>query len=245
MIEIPVGQHPACAAGFLMARGPMRMTVNHRVRARALEQRRDAFRRHVVFRQRRPVAPFLARASRAFRERDAPTIRPREKQQLRQPVAREFTEKLIAAIVGAQGVAVRERDARAERGDRDGVGQPDCARRFHEAFAHQEIAIAVHDVQRDAALGERVHQRGHAREKRIGEHIVADPVFEEVAEYEHRVGLIGRHMDEVFERGDRVRNRFIQMQVRDEEKRARRVRALALAGHARGGVSECLVLQHR
>ena len=74
------------------------------------------------------------------------------------------------------------------------------------------------------------------RERR-GEHVVADPVFEEVAEYEHRVGLIGRDPDESFERGDRTRNPFIQMQIGNEQERACRVRALALAGHARGSVS--------
>jgi hypothetical protein len=116
-------------------------------------------------------------------------------------------------VVGAQRVAVRERDALAERGDRDRVGQQDRAGRAHEALAEQEVAIAVHHVQRDPALAERVQQRGYPRDERIGEHVVADPVFEQVAEDEHRVRLVRGELHEVLERGDRARNRVAQMQV--------------------------------
>ena len=44
----------------------------------------------------------------------------------------------------------------------NGSGSGSRAGVFHEALAEQEIAIAVHHVERDAAFGERVHQRRHA-----------------------------------------------------------------------------------
>ena len=101
---------------------------------------------------------------------------------------------------------MRKRDACAECGDHERVGQPDCAGRFHEALAEQKVAIAVHDIERDAALGQRVHERRHTRDERIAQHVVADPVFEQVAEDKNRIGFFSRDADEVFERGDRARN---------------------------------------
>jgi hypothetical protein len=95
----------------------------------------------------------------------------------------------------------------------------------------------VHHVKRDAALGEGVHQFDHALHERVGEHVVAHPVLEQIAEDEHGVGLIRGDADEMLEGGDRARNRVAQMQIRDEQKRACRVWAFALAGHARSGVS--------
>jgi hypothetical protein len=151
---------------------------------------------------------------------------------------------LIAAIRCAEAVAVREDDARAECGDHERVGQPDRAGCFHEALAEQKIAIAVHDVERDAALRQRVQQRCHSRGERLDQHVVADPVLEQIAENENRIRLFGRDAYEVFKRGDGARNCLAQMNIREEKKRACGVRAFALARHARGDASQRRFLQH-
>ena len=140
-----------------MARGTMRVTVNHPGRPGFPEQCFDAFARHVVARRGGSHAACFAFGTHALGEPLAPSERPREKQHLRKAVASEPTKPLIPMIRRAQRIAVRERDARAKRGDRDRIGQPDRTRSFHEALAQQEVAIAVHDVERDAAFRQRMH----------------------------------------------------------------------------------------
>src|SRR3954454_8939047 len=113
MIEIPVGQHPAYAARLAMTRGAVRVPMNHRRRFRPLEQRGDAFGRHVVFERNGTHAAALALCPHVFSERLTPRKWRREKQHLRKTVARESAKQLITAIRGAQTVAMRDRNARA------------------------------------------------------------------------------------------------------------------------------------
>src|SRR5262249_53095379 len=151
VVEVPIRQHPARAALFAMAGGPVCMAVDNRRGAGLLEERRDAFVGHVVARRDGPRTVLVAGAAHALGERLAPSVRPQQKQPLREAVARDAAKTQIAMIVGALAVAVRERDPRAERGDDERVWQPDRAGRLHEALAQQEVAIAVHHVERDAA----------------------------------------------------------------------------------------------
>ena len=79
-----------------------------------------------------------------------------------------------------------------------------------------------------------VHQRGHAgRERIVVEDVVADPVFEQVAEDEHRVGAVGGVFHEMLERGDRLRIASLRCRSEKQE-RACGLRVFALARHARG-----------
>ncbi len=82
-----------------------------------------------------------------------------------------------------------------------------------ESFAKQEIAVAVHEVDRHAALGQRVERARDLLRKRLGQAFVADPVFEKIAEHVERIARGCRLAQEVQQRarrrgriGDRCRS---------------------------------------
>ena len=95
---------------------------------------------------------------------------------------------LVIDVVGAQRVAVDEQRPYALDLVHGGVGEEARAGRFAEALAEEEIAVAVHEVQRHAAGGEPAQQSGHHGVERPLEVVVADPVLEEVAQDVERLG---------------------------------------------------------
>ena len=92
--------------------------------------------------------------------------------------------------------------------------------RPREAFAQQEVAVAVADEQRHAGVGDAAQRRDDGRDERIAHLVVADPPVEEVAEdvdarRRARAGPRRKRM----ERGERRRTLGRQVQVGQEERR--------------------------
>ena len=92
------------------------------------------------------------------------------------------------------------------------------AGRARELARHEEVAVAVHEEDRDAREAAVQVARRCAAGKAQGEAVVADPVLEEVAEDVERVGA-GRDLaEEPLETRRRFGPRRVQVQVRDEER---------------------------
>ena len=130
-------------------------------------------------------------------------------------VARHCAKALVFHVVQAQRVAVRQQPAPAREGEHRGVGQYVDAGAAREARAHQEIAVAMHEVHRVPLCGARQQGAAFALEAaRLGHGIVAHPDLEQVAEQEHRVG--GRAVQVLPQRPQRGRLRWLQVQVGQE-----------------------------
>jgi hypothetical protein len=114
---------------------------------------------------------------------------------------------------------VHEEGALAVEIDDGGIGQQRHRGLAGEALGDEEIAIAVHEKHRDGARG-RGDRMGDAPGKRQREPIVAHPVFEEVAEDVEPVRPRRRLREETLELRDGRGSRFVEVQVRDEERAA-------------------------
>ena len=91
----------------------------------------------------------------------------------------------------------------------------------------------MHEVDRLLARHGR-EAAGDARGERVREAVVAEPVLEEVTEDVERFGLARRALQEALEPFDDRRARFVEMQVRDEERLLQARSAFSITTASRG-----------
>src|SRR5262249_46019696 len=106
--------------------------------------------------------------------------------ELHQRVAYDAAEPLIGMIVGTQQVAVHQQYAPAVDIDQRAIRQQLDASLTTEAFADEEVAIAVNQEGFHASVGDVSQAREDAALVRVGI-VVADPRFEQVAENVQRL----------------------------------------------------------
>ena len=105
-------------------------------------------------------------------------------------IANFFPERLVIMVVGAQRIAVAEQHGLAMQFEPRRVVEQPATAVFGEALADQEIAVAVHEVNRYAGIAEGTQlPRDHFR--KIIVVVIADPRLEQVAEQVQCVGLPG------------------------------------------------------
>jgi hypothetical protein len=125
---------------------------------------------------------------------------------------------LIVEVVGAKRVAVHEqRPLAADVGERR-IGEELRARGGAEALAHQEVAVAVHDVEVRAGLRQAPEESGDHGVERLVDVVVADPVFEEIAEDVQGIGPVRLVFQELEEALVGFRPIFAQVKIGDEER---------------------------
>ena len=153
---VPVGQHPAFAVvsvdHVLVAGRPVRVAVDQarvlvRAERRLHRRRRDIHDGHVL-----DLLGLLALAPHFPGHAHALSQRLGEESLLPGGIAHHGAKLLVFDVVAAQRVAVHQQRARAVQVDDGRVVQQLHAARQRETFADQEIAIAVHEVDRNAAV---------------------------------------------------------------------------------------------
>ena len=87
---------------------------------------------------------------------------------------------------------------------------------FGEPWADEEITISGHEAGRFSVARKACDQRGDMRVERVTQIIVADPIFEKVAQDVERIAVIGRALHEAREVVHKIRAGLAQMQVGDE-----------------------------
>src|SRR5687768_16015190 len=100
------------------------------------------------------------------------------------------------------------------RGVRQQLGPGGCA----EALADEEVAVAVHEVQRHAAPRQAAQQPHHDGVERHLQIVVADPVLEKIAEDVERLGSGRRAFEKIDEPLVRCRPVFGEMKIGDEQR---------------------------
>src|SRR6185436_18740014 len=144
--------------------------------------------------------------------------RPGEEFALPRLGARDPAPVLVVQVVGAQRVAVHEQRAHALDLVHARVGEELRAGGGAKALADEEVAVAVHEVDRHAAAGEvREQPRDHRVERRL-EIVVADPGLEEVAQDVERVGGARLSFEQLDEPLVRCRPLLGEVKVRNEER---------------------------
>ena len=132
-------------------------------------------------------------------------------------VAHGRAQLLVGHVVDAQRIAMRHEQAAAGVGHNRRVGEQGSARGAGEAGADQEVAVAVHHVQGDAAAGDVGQRADHPLELRVGI-VVAEPRLEQVAEYVQRRRAACLALQELEAATRDVRRRPRQVQVGDDER---------------------------
>jgi len=126
-------------------------------------------------------------------------------------------QQLIGPIRRAQRVSMREQRALTVQINHHGVNQQSCAAALREALLEQKVAIAVHDVTRHAARGERAQRVEDLLPLRVLI-IVSDPGFEQIPEDVERIGAGGPSLEEIYELRADGRFQRVQMQIGDEQR---------------------------
>jgi hypothetical protein len=143
-------------------------------------------------------------------------------------IAQPAAQGLIVDVVRAEGVAMQEQGGRTVQVDDLRLGQESQAAALGEGLADEEVAIAVHEGHRHAGIAHRAQALCDGRERgaeaRIVEHVVADPVLEQVAEDVERLRLRRLLGQESQEEGDDLRTAGVQVQIGDEERLAHATR---------------------
>ena len=98
-------------------------------------------------------------------------------------IAHHGAKFLVFDVFAAQRIAVHQQRARAVQVDYRRVNQQFHAARKREAFADQEIAIAVHEVDAHAAIGQCAERLCDLLRKRLRQAFVAYPIFEQIPEH--------------------------------------------------------------
>ena len=127
-------------------------------------------------------------------------------------------EALVGHVVEAEQVAVHQQRRFAVQQDDRRIGQqgPPSARRV--VGTDEEIAVAAHEGHGHARVAQRTRRRGHAVCD-VAIVVVAEEGFEQVAQQVDRLGLAGLSGAEGLELRRRVRPRFVEVQVGQEQRR--------------------------
>ncbi len=160
------------------------------------------------------------RAAAAPHPRSDPAAKPvGQPQQVPLParIARPRAVALVADVVGAQLVAVREQRRRAGEVDDRMLVEQRSAGRAREMRAEQEIAVAADEEHRYAGIGH-LADAGRDIGTGLGGVVIAHPGLEQVAEDVQRVRAPRFPVDETTEQlGDR-RAFAVQVEIGDEER---------------------------
>lgn len=127
-------------------------------------------------------------------------------------------EALVVGVVRAKGIAVRQQRLDAANVAHNGIWQQGEAGCGGEIIADQKVAVAGHEFEPDAAVGQVAQRSDDAGIEGIAEIIIARPVIEQVAEDGQAVRLACRAGEKV-EKQDNC-PRFIrgQVQVGNEQR---------------------------
>ncbi len=101
------------------------------------------------------------------------------------------TKRLVARVVGAQGIAVHNQHPATVEVEYHLFRQQRHAALASEALAQQEITVAVNKVAGDAAVAQRSEGGRDLLMQGIGI-VVANPGFKEIAQNIERVGVTRR-----------------------------------------------------
>src|SRR5207244_1104309 len=104
-----------------------------------------------------------------------------------------------------------------------GIGEECRAGRGGERLAHQEIAVAMHEVKPRAGRGQATEEPHDDRVEGLLEIVVADPILEEIAEHVERLRAGRIVLEELEEALVRLRALLAEMEIRDEERAQRAV----------------------
>ncbi|MNQ76823.1 hypothetical protein D3C85_916720 [compost metagenome] len=131
-------------------------------------------------------------------------------------VAQPAAQAHVGLVLGAQAVAVHQEHGLAVHPHQARVGQEGATGFVAKCRADHEIAIAVHQEDTRAAVGQFAQGLGDRMlEGRHG--VVADPGFEEVAEYVEGFGLGGAALQEMKKRPGDIRAFLFKMQIGDQQ----------------------------
>src|SRR5690606_6104389 len=103
----------------------------------------------------------------------------RQKSALVVGIARVGAESLVIDVVGAERIAVHEKRRHSVKLDESRVGEQSSAAVPCEAFAHQHIPVALHEVEPYAALRDSAQRSGDRGVEGFPDIVVAYPVLEE------------------------------------------------------------------
>ena len=131
-------------------------------------------------------------------------------------VAGHGAELLIGGVQGAKAVAVHEDRISAVKIDYGAFVEQGAAAGSRKVVAEHEIPVAVHEVELAAAVG-KLAEGGDGIEIEGGVIIVADPGFEQVAQYIQGIGFAGMFCQQLFQGIQMLRACRIQVQIRDEK----------------------------
>ena len=116
-------------------------------------------------------------------------------------------------------IAVREQHAAAVQFHQDRIFEEDCPGLARETLADQEIAVATHEIDWNAALRALRQVLHDAGMETIAQRIVSRPVFEQVTQDVQGIGSMHASEQKTAEQADDVRARRCQMNVGDEQYR--------------------------
>ncbi len=223
-VQIPVGEYVAgegCAVGRLqhMVGGQVGVSVDQGRCLRRLQPLHSGGVVHIAIEGSARLLAGLALGTRAAALGAARGQWQCEQLRLPLRVARHGAEFLVGHVRQAQRIAMAQEPAATGEDQHRGILQHGDARRLGEPRSHQEVAVAVHEVEGLAGCGA-AQQRTACSLEAAGllDRVVAHPDLEQVAQQEHGVG--GRRVQVMREGIHRGRVVRLQVQVGNEIHRA-------------------------
>ena len=217
---VPVVQDPALAAVAVdrmqVAGGAMRVAVDQPRVAVLTQGPLDRCLRHIHDLRARPLLVFFALGAHSAYRCPAQGQGQAQEQALVYGIASEGTEFLILHIVGAQRIAVHEESPDSVEIEERRVRQQLRAAVRGKGLPDQHVAVAMHEMKRDPFAAQSVQCVGDRSVERVGEVVVAHPVFEQVAEDEDGLRPRRNARREIEEHLVDVRPLGGEMQVGDE-----------------------------
>ena len=226
--------------------GAVRVAVDQPRHAGLAHRRLDLGRRHVHDLHGLGGLAGLAGGARLADEVLARGQRLAEELRLECRVAHVTAELHVVEVLRAPGVAMGQQHLRLSDLRHRGVGQQHGAGALAERAAQQQVAVAVHQVDAQAGVGQTAKLRGHVLADGVIV-VVAGPVLEQIAE-DHQLGMARRDLGhEAIERRQRGRQRRVQVQVGDEDRRRQRdaVGLSRLCRHRVGGLAHAITRRVR
>ena len=103
----------------------------------------------------------------------------------------DFAETLVLRVIRAIDVAVREQDFFVFDLDPAGVGQDGQTAGLGETLGAEEIPVAGNEIDADAVASQFADSAALAGKERVFKLVVANPIFEQIAEYVECQSLAG------------------------------------------------------
>nr|DAI86976.1 MAG TPA: hypothetical protein [Caudoviricetes sp.] len=150
-----------------------------------------------------------------------------EKQFLQPGLVDFGAKRLIACVIGTQGVAVQDQQPFTVQLKHLFFRQQRHAAFTRKALTEQKITIAVNEINRDAGISQRFQGGGDLAMQRVGI-VIADPGFKQIAQNVQRIGFLRRTGQKTQKTGGDRRFFCLQMEICNKECRHR----LLADGHA-------------